>query len=144
SGQPEFKCGVARIEPFLPAWHGFVLSRMPVAVEECAYLVRSKGAGFWRYELAGEVAPRSLPAWARDVVGSGGDWIEFSDPAAGRYRGALVENDRLRACVFIAAGAALPERGWLARLFDEEILAASARSSILAGRPAEGRAEAGP
>jgi assimilatory nitrate reductase catalytic subunit len=50
----------------------------------------------------------------------------------------------LQACLFVAADAALPSRGWLGGLFAAEQLSDAARMGILAGRAMNGAAETGP
>jgi assimilatory nitrate reductase catalytic subunit len=65
-----------------------------------------------------------------------GEWIELHDPAAGRYRAALVVGRELDACVFIARGVeALPDRARLAGMIDGETIDTSARLALLAGAP---------
>jgi len=146
SGQPECKHTPIRLEPCRFAWFGFVLARTEPHLRDVDYAVKSVGAQFLRYELAGAAAPRDWAVYVRswfDTV-AGGEWLDFRDTAAGRYRGALVANDRLEACVFIASTPQLPERAWLAELFTRAPLSSAERASLLAGRPpganTEGRA----
>jgi assimilatory nitrate reductase catalytic subunit len=142
SGQPELKHTPVRIRRYEPAWHGFALSREALAVDGYAYLARARGAGYWRYELAGEQTPRSWSEWADALLGPRAERVELSD-SAGSYRGARVVDDRLQACVFVARTKALPSRSWLAGLFRDDKLDHAARLAILAGRPAKPALEAG-
>jgi assimilatory nitrate reductase catalytic subunit len=143
SGQPELKHTPIAIRRYEPAWHGFALSREPLAIDGHAYLARAQGQGYWRYELAGESAPASWPEWADALLGPRAERVELSD-SAGRYRGARVVAERLQACVFVARNKALPSRTWLAGLFGDEKLDDAARLAILTGRPAKPGLESGP
>jgi assimilatory nitrate reductase catalytic subunit len=143
SGQPELKHTPVNIRCYSPAWHGFALSRTPLDVEGCSYLVRARGQGHWRYELAGERLPASWAEWTDKLLGGRGDRLELLD-SAGRYRSARVLGDRLQSCVFVATTKALPSRTWLGGLFGDEPLGAQQRAAILAGRAAKAGAETGP
>lgn len=143
SGQPESKHTPVQIARYPAKWHGFVLTRAPIDVSRAGYWVMAKGESYWRYELAGNAVPHDWPGWARAQCGEHGEWIDFEDRGAGRYRGALIEDDRLSACVFISITPSLPSRTWLADVFDRERLSASDRTSLLAGRPPIGGTDAG-
>ena len=144
SGQPELKHTPVAARPYHAAWHAFAITRSTLQISGCAYRVRARGDGYWRYELAGETQPASWAAWARAVLGQEGEWIELSDAAAGRYRGARLTDGRLQSCVFVATDSGLPNREWLGSLFSEEALSEAARISILTGRPANAAADIGP
>jgi assimilatory nitrate reductase catalytic subunit len=143
SGQPELKHAAVKIARYAPAWHAFVLSREPLEPAGCSYVVRARGHGHWRYELAGERPPASWQEWAGALLGPVEERLELSD-SAGRYRGARVVNDRLQACVFAGTTKALPSRTWLASLFAEEVLTSTSRAALLAGRSAKPGMESGP
>jgi assimilatory nitrate reductase catalytic subunit len=143
SGQPELKHTPVKLARYAPAWHGFVLSRDPLAPSGCSYVARARGQGYWRYELAGERLPASWSEWADELLGPREERLEFSD-SAGRYRGARMVGDRLQACAFVATTKALPSRTWLASLFAEDALSDTARNAILAGRSAKPGMETGP
>jgi assimilatory nitrate reductase catalytic subunit len=144
SGQPELKCAPVRVRRYAPKWYGFALSRAPLTLPESSYRAVSRGAGFWRYELAGEVLPTSWPEWADAVLGPRAARIEFTDSAGGRYRGANVDGNALQACLFVAAVRSLPSRSWLATLFSSAALGDAERLAILAGRAPQGSLESGP
>ena len=144
SGQPELKAAPVRVRRYEPKWYGFALSRAPLELPATAYRAVSRGAGYWRYELAGEDLPASWPEWADAVLGPKAARIELSDVAGGRYRGANVEGDALQACVFVATAKSLPSRNWLATLFGSQTLADADRLAILAGRAPKGSLETGP
>jgi assimilatory nitrate reductase catalytic subunit len=144
SGQPELKAAPVRVRRYEPKWYGFALARAPVELPATAYRAVSRGAGYWRYELAGNELPASWPQWADAVLGQGGERIELTDVAGGRYRGAKVAGERLEACVFVATAKSLPSRNWLATLFGAEKLSDADRLAILAGRAPKGSLETGP
>jgi assimilatory nitrate reductase catalytic subunit len=144
SGQPELKCAPARVRCYEPKWYGFALSREPLSLPSASYRAASRGAGFWRYELAGEEVPASWPAWADSLLGQRAARIEFSDVAGGRYRGANVAGDRLQACLFVATAKWLPSRTWLGTMFGAQQLGDAERLAILAGRAPKGALESGP
>ena len=133
-----------RVRRYEPKWYGFALSREPLALPASSYRAVSRGAGYWRYELAGEELPKSWPEWADGVLGPRVARIEFSDFAGGRYRGANVEGNALQSCVFVAAAKSLPSRTWLATLFNSPALGDAERMAILAGRAPKGTLESGP
>ncbi len=148
SGEPEFKHTPARIEPFHVAWHGFLLSRRELeSLPATTWWNRSRCDACWRYEIAGDgeraPAAQSLrDACAPDAVAI--DWLEYRDPGAGAYRAALVRDDRLEACLFIAPGPDLPERFWLISLFARRRLGDAERASLLLGRTRGSPTDAGP
>jgi assimilatory nitrate reductase catalytic subunit len=144
SGQPELKHAAVRLVRFAPRWHGFAMSREPLELAGCSYLVRARGEGFWRYEMAGDDVPGSWPQWANAALGARDERVEFMDTVGGRYRGARIVGNRLQACVFVAATKALPSRTWLGGLFAADALDDDARRGILAGRAANGALESGP
>jgi len=144
SGQPELKAAPVRVGRYEPKWYGFALSRAPLELPATSYKAVSRGAGYWRYELAGDELPGSWPEWADAVLGPRTARVELSDVAGGRYRGANVDGERLQACVFVATAKSLPSRTWLATLFGSPKLSDADRLAILAGRAPKGALEAGP
>lgn len=143
SGQPELKHTPARIGPFAAVWYGFLISRAPVVLPDCAWRVTIKGEDHWRYELAGTDPVPDWPAEARRLLGADGEWLDFTDAGAGRYRGARILDERLAGCMFVAAAHELPSRAWLGGLLAMERLDREARASLLTGRAPRNRADAG-
>lgn len=147
SGQPEAKHTPVRIQLYRPAWQGFILSRVPLEPmlhPELSYWVKVRGQDCWRYELAGSCVPSDWLGWARAFGPASGEWIDFLDRGAGRYRAACLYQGRLESCLFIAPSHQLPPRNWLLGLFAKPELAAAERSSLLAGRPGQGQVDSGP
>jgi len=117
SGQPELKHTPVHVEPYRPAWQGFVLSRARLALPEANYCACTQGAGYWRHEIAGDASPENWRDWVQAALDCSGDLIEYRDAAMGRYRAACINAGRLEAVFFIAPDQRLPEREWLASLF---------------------------
>ncbi|OZG71941.1 nitrate reductase [Hahella sp. CCB-MM4] len=146
SGQPESKHTPVKAEAFAANWHGFVFSRKPLEVEGIAYWVKIRGRQFYRYELAGDAAIENFSHWSRKLLLSGvphEEWQEYSDPSAGKYRAAAFVDGKLTGCLFIAPDSQLPERSWLASMFDAENLTDKDRLSLLAGIPMNQAANTG-
>ncbi|MBU0688087.1 MAG: molybdopterin-dependent oxidoreductase [Gammaproteobacteria bacterium] len=138
SGQPESKHTPVRIEPYRPAWQGFVLSRNRLELPGADYCASSQGDGYWRHELAGELAPEDWRSWAKSAHGGGGEWMEFHDAAMGRYRAACVLDGKLESVFFIASDHRLPEREWLGSLFANRALSVVEMAGLLSARPPKG------
>jgi len=138
SGQPESKHTPVRVEPYLAAWQGFVLSRSRMDFKDAGYCACSQGAGYWRHEVAGELLPEDWRTWVKTALPDPGEWIEYRDAAMGRYRAACLQDGRLQAVFFIAADQRLPEREWLASLFSLPRLAPADLAGLLSARPPPG------
>ncbi len=137
SGQPEFKHTPVYMEPYRPAWQGFVLSRKKLALPEASYCACTQGAGYWRHEIAGDAVPENWRDWVQAALGTG-DLIEYRDAAMGRYRAACIQNGRLEAVFFIAPDQRLPEREWLASLFSQTVIDPADLTGLLTARPPKG------
>ncbi|WP_296224272.1 nitrate reductase [Ralstonia sp. UBA689] len=147
SGEPEFKHTPVMVEPFDVAWHGFVLSRRALDVDNATWWTRIQGRQFVRYELAGRQQLGGLHDWARKLLGVSdphADWLEYEDTTARVYRAVHVVDDRIEACVFLSPRPDLPSRNWLAGLFAQERLEDLDRSGVLLGQPIEAGADVGP
>ncbi len=138
SGQPELKHTPVYAEPYLSTWQGFVLSRKRLALPEAGYCACTQGAGYWRHEIAGEVVPEYWRGWVEETLGCSGDLIEYRDSAMGRYRAACIQDGRLEAVFFIAPDQRLPEREWLASLFQQNVIDPADLAGLLAARPPNG------
>ena len=134
SGQPEFKHSPVKIEPFQAKWHGFILSREPIATESIEYWVKIKGKQFYRYEISSVEKPADMVAWMDSILGVNGDKVQYLDKKGSRYRSARIESNRLQSVAFIAPTVELPARSWLGSVFEEEKIEAKTRLSLLAGQ----------
>jgi assimilatory nitrate reductase catalytic subunit len=165
SGQPELKHAPVHVEPYRPAWQGFVLSRERLALPEANYCACTQGAGYWRHEIAGNVVPESWRDWVQAALNPNhlsaenfplpcrervetsslrcstpAEWIEYRDAAMGRYRAACLQDGRLEAVFFIAPDQRLPEREWLASLFSQTVIDPADLAGLLTARPPKGAA----
>ncbi|MES2069040.1 MAG: molybdopterin-dependent oxidoreductase [Pseudomonadota bacterium] len=149
SGEPEFKHTPVRVQEFQVAWHGFVLSRSELAldqVSEVSHWTRIQGQHFARYELAGRGQIGDHGAWARATSGvtdADADWLEYQDTTAGVYRAVHLVDDRIESCVFLSPRPDLPSRAWLSGLFLKPQLEEADRVGLLLGQPIEKGADSG-
>ncbi|MCP5278612.1 MAG: molybdopterin-dependent oxidoreductase [Thiobacillus sp.] len=148
SGQPEFKHAPVAVAPYAAGWHGFVISRRPLARDMDGYWTRVRAKGGWRHELAGPEGACPWPEQVRNVFGedsaASGDWIELRDAAVNRYRAALLRDGRLEmVCFFERDAAALPPRHWLEALLDKDSISGEERTALLMGRPGKSAPDCG-
>ena len=137
SGQPEFKQTPVAIEAYAADWHGFVITRAAIdCAQPAGYWARVRCKSCWRQEIAGIESIAELTRRLRGTITPSGDWVEMKDAAASRYRGALIERDRLHALYFFERDAdLLPARHWLESLFERDSLSETERRALLLGRP---------
>ena len=147
SGQPESKQTPVNITVWQPTWQALVLSRQVLDIKGCEYQVKTKGDGFWRYQLAGQAVIDDLPEWSQALLTGSSqaslDLLEYRDMAAADYRLAVIHAGQLSACLFINAKGELPEPGWLSRLFGKTELNRKERLSLLSGKPPPGEVDVG-
>jgi assimilatory nitrate reductase catalytic subunit len=146
SGEPEFKHTPVRVERYVTEWQGFLLSRVACELPKGVWWARAPGPAHQRYEIAGQAAQRPDARWFRHTFDGtpGGEVIEYEDERAGIYRAALMRAGRLEACLVVGPRASLPSREWLGDLFAAETIGDDDRLSLLTGRPAGARVDAGP
>lgn len=137
SGQPEFKHAVANIKSCDANWYGFIISRQKPELKYSRYWARSRGKGFWRYEIAGQETPENWSSHAKTIlnVEEGEEWVEFYDKADGHYRAARFVGGRLDSVIFIDSSLLLPPRDWLISLFQKDSISVKERASLLQGLP---------
>jgi assimilatory nitrate reductase catalytic subunit len=145
SGEPEFKHTPARVRPFTVNWHGFILSRAPLAPLDTTWWTTVRGEQFTRHEIAGRGRPPASD-WARHVLRApaDADWVEYSDPASGVFRSVLLIDERIAGCVFISPRMDLPSRAWLSNLFAKRKVSDVDRVALLNGGPTASTADPGP
>ncbi len=145
SGEPEFKHTPARVTPFAVNWYGFILTRTPLVAIDTTWWTAIRGDHFMRYEIAGRGRPPGSE-WAHRLLQSSADadWIEYSDPASGVFRGVLLIDERIAGCVFISPRTDLPSRAWLSSLFAKRRVNDQDRMSLLNGGPAASSEDPGP
>ncbi len=143
SGQPESKHTPVSIRPANYQWHGFVVSRKPLAIEAESYWVKIQGRSYFHYEIAGKDAVQNFPPWfkqqCRQMEGKTGEWLEYQDCTRQVFRGAVFsERGMLEAVYFLGPDHQLPDRSWVRELFDAGELTDSNRRDLLAGIPLAG------
>jgi assimilatory nitrate reductase catalytic subunit len=147
SGEPEFKHTPVMIERFGVSWHGFILSRAELVLDNVAHWTRIQGEQFARYEMAGRGAILDPGAWARALLGVTdlhADWLDYEDRSGAVYRAVHVVDERIEQCVFISPRPDLPSRAWLAGLFAGAALSGADRAALLSGQAGEKTIDAGP
>jgi assimilatory nitrate reductase catalytic subunit len=147
SGEPEFKSTPVRVEPFVASWYGFILTRSDPCLREVGWWAFAQNAGFRSYELAGRSIPLRWHVWARAALAAGpanADFIDYEDANGGTYRAALLCEERLEAYVAVSRSSHKFERSWLADLFTRNRLSLAERAALLAAKPLNPDADAGP
>jgi assimilatory nitrate reductase catalytic subunit len=132
SGEPEFKHTPGAIEGFPVDWYAFILSREKLPTDRFSYFAYSQGEQHFRYEIAGRGDVPDWTAWSQNLIGGGGDWLDYRDSARGEFRAARIVAGRLESTVFVAPRPELPDRSWLSGLFASERITSQERLSILA------------
>ena len=135
SGQPGFKNSPSRIEPVSPEWRGFLVTRDSPEPQGLLWWIRSRLAGGWLYELAGE---GGIDA---DALLPEGDRLEVADTVRGMRRIAVRGGDgALLAALYVTRSGELPRRDWAAAQMG---LGEAAAAELLAGRPSTPQADRG-
>jgi assimilatory nitrate reductase catalytic subunit len=138
SGQPEFKHAAARLSAYRETWRGFLLSRQSAQAPGELELIwrRTPQDACHLHEFAGrgeqQERARVLAAFAR----VDGETLSLDDPATGSARRVVLSKGRLEQVLFVTASGRLPPRGWMAGLFEAEVLSDQDRITILTGRSA--------
>ncbi len=147
SGQPELKHTPVSIQPYLPKWYGFILSRIEIDLTQQDYWTMARGRQFLRYEFAGNQTPEDWHEWAVNLFKienqNAIEFLEFSDKSHGRYRLALMIDNRLQAILFVSNHFDLPARTWLGQLFSKPHLENVDRMNLLAGKSAHDMEDSG-
>ncbi|MEL7097251.1 MAG: molybdopterin-dependent oxidoreductase [Pseudomonadota bacterium] len=138
SGQPALKAGRVDAAPYEAEWYGFLACRAHPKVNT-PYAAIARTTTGWQVEMAGDVPLDDWAGMLHNIAGAGAI-SRYDDPASGQVRVALSANGGLEAVLFVA-----PEPVRVAR----QTVVAQIGTDIspllaLAGRPAEGIADAGP
>jgi assimilatory nitrate reductase catalytic subunit len=136
SGQPASKSAAVAIRPLAAAWHGFAVSRAPLA-PDCAYWATAPVAGGHAVELACTTAPGDWTALATRLLGAA-PGMALVDRGRGLYRFAVLEEGRLAAALFLSPGPVALAREHLAGLLGQPA------PEALAGRAPADRPDPGP
>jgi assimilatory nitrate reductase catalytic subunit len=155
SGEPEFKHTPVRIEPFHVYWHGVAYSRHKLDLDQVSWWTHVQTQSAARYELAGRQRHQDISKYAKNVLldndhikimmdDDSADYLEYLDESAGIYHAAVIFNNQIQACIYIAPRELLPDREWLANLFTKSKLSARDRMALLAGSALGSGNDAGP
>ncbi len=145
SGQPGAKLTPARVVPWTPAWHGFLLTRSAAARPATDYWCRSTMGPCQLFELAGSAIPEDWSVVAGQLLSfSEGERLSMIDPKGGSFRWAVIEGGCLAGCLMASTGPRLPGRDWLATMFAFGELDDWTRARLLSGHGAGAEADAGP
>ncbi|MFA7586160.1 MAG: molybdopterin-dependent oxidoreductase [Novosphingobium sp.] len=136
SGQPGFKNTPARVEAVQPEWRAFLVCRQAPSLPPLLWWSRSRVAGGWLYELAGEGAvdaDRLLPP---------GERLDAADHERGMRRIAVLGSGGvLESALYATRSGELPPREWVAAQLGN---GGAAALELLAGRPAQPQPDRGP
>ena len=136
SGQPGFKNHGARIGAYSPEWRAFLVGAHAPRHMDAAYWTRSRVAGGWLTELAGDGEPdiaALLPEGRR---------MEAMDIRRGMVRAVVLDEDgRLIAALFLTRNGVLPPRAWIAAQLGRK---ETQGAELLAGRAATPAPDMGP
>lgn len=145
SGQPALKGAPVAASPFQARWFGFAVAASRPD-PDCAYWALARADGGWRCELAGDSPVADWQHFAQALFGAKGDdvqWLAFHDLEHGLHRLAALRGDRLLGALFVSPEpVAVARTHVVARLSSP--LRPQDRLRLLAGRPTEAGAEAGP
>jgi assimilatory nitrate reductase catalytic subunit len=143
SGQPQFKHTPVHIQPLTTAWHGFILCKEELEDLPFAYWVRQKKHHVNRYDIAGDTLITSWPKMVKNIFSAKGDWVEYHDHSNSYYRAALIKDNQLESCIFIAADNSLPDDQWIDSVFGENPIPPRTRINLLSGQPPSNMKPAG-
>ena len=127
SGQPGFKDNACRIAPVSSDWRAFLVSAEAVTPSNVVWWSRSRIAGGWLHELAGNGAVDG------DALLPHGDRVEAADLTRGMRRVAVLDSDgTFTAGLYVTRNGQLPDRDWIAGQLGKAL---SQVPEMLAARP---------
>ena len=141
SGQPGLKATAVSVAPAAMAWYGFAVSHRRPTTDGADYFAVARTRGGHRLECAGRQLPADFAAFARAILGlSPADpLVAVEDPAAGVWRFASFEGERLAGAVWFSRRPVAASRSFAADLLQQE----SCGRDGLAGRPGADRPDHG-
>ena len=137
SSQPALKSSQITLKLFAAAWHGFGVSLQDVQPKTEYWAKRPLVSG-QSFEFADKELPADWPSFVSQFCNDELSFVVSSNPA--HFRCAAFKNGRLQFAFFASAGPVEVSRNWLQEQVGQHVDAAQ----ILAGRPAKGKADAGP
>ncbi len=143
SGQPEMKATPARVSAVAFAARGFLLSRAPVGLPDGSWWAAVAVEGGQGKLFATDASVDALMTHCREAFGEDG-LVEMVDREAGIYRCAATREGRLVAALFVGPAGRAPLWDSVKLAFADPDFAPENRLALLAGRRADGDADAGP
>jgi assimilatory nitrate reductase catalytic subunit len=145
SGQPALKNSAVSLKRFKAGWHGFAVTANPPKNIAADYWATSRTGGGWRLELAGMAAPQSLDALARSLFGLNTDTplLSYFDRAAGQFRAAVFEGDKLTGAFFYEREPVGVSRQLACDLLKGTFADLASRCRVIAGRASAGQPDKG-
>lgn len=120
SGQPEYKHTPVSIQSVQHPWHGFILTRHELKLNQFAYWSKIREQNNWRYELS-DTKQHDLDSFKNLIQNHQDfDWVEYKDTGTNSERYFWFDESGLQGCAFTAASYDnLPAREWLSEEFNE-------------------------
>lgn len=147
SGQPASKNVAIAARPYRAPVYGFVVctNRPDQAALPFAYWALARAEGGHRLELAGESPHEGWELWARAAFSlpAGADMVGYVDTVGGGTRLAFFDGQQLLAALFLSDRPVAVSRQWAISQLTAEHPDRSARSRVIAGRPAAGQIDKG-
>jgi assimilatory nitrate reductase catalytic subunit len=144
AGQPESKATPARVAPIEYAYRGFTLTRRPIALPAGTWFARLAVAGGEGLLFATNEPPPVWRDFMRRLMPEDAELAAYSDQSHGVARFGLFRSGRFDGCLFVGPAHWALQWDTMRSLFESDAPAAQARRIVLAGRSADGIAEAGP
>ncbi|GAB3478051.1 nitrate reductase [Marinomonas epiphytica] len=144
SGQPESKHGRVNLLPVENLTYGFLLSHQPVHFKEAKYWCRIPTEHGFYYQLAwsNDVDSQTLRALIAEQIGpqefEDTAWLKYQNPTTDQERMAYVEDDQLRALLYLDTQPVSLSMDWLqSKMQIGQTIAKLERLALLAGLPAD-------
>ncbi|MYM63098.1 nitrate reductase [Pseudomaricurvus sp. HS19] len=144
SGQPEFKFTPVAIAAWQYRSEALLLTPVVLDTSALDYWVRQKVKGGYLYRIASQQSPEvlqaSLQPWCENL--GQGRQLNFSSPAHGQFRCAVIHQSRLQAGYLIAPNLQDQDFEWVQNLLDEQVdehVERSILTGVAEGRLAQGK-----
>ncbi len=144
SGQPELKATPVALTPLNMASEGFLLSRKRVTLPPWLQHARITIPGGEALVFASTRTTAALQAVLVNHLGEAWRRSVMTDPGSALFRWASFAGERLETALFIGPKRDAASLDWLIESFAKDLLTASEKRAVLAGRPPAGGADKGP
>ena len=144
SGQPELKATPACVAPVKFAYRGFALTRHAITLPQGSWFARLAVAGGEGLLFATDEPPQAWHDFVRRLAPEGAELAAYSDQSHGVARFGLFLSGRFDGCLCVGPAHWPLQWDTMCSLFESGAPAAAVRRVVLAGRSADGTADAGP